>query len=74
VHLAGKDNDSADVWAHTHHECLAGAMRCEPPGAPMPILNQEHLDPLIIAEAVFADPPLMNQVAFKSMSHAAIPP
>jgi len=41
---------------------------------PMPILNQEHLDPLIIAEAVFADPPLMNQVAFKSMSHAAIPP
>jgi hypothetical protein len=40
----------------------------------MPILNQEHLDPLIIAEAVFADPPLMNQVAFKSMSHAAIPP
>lgn len=49
-------------------------MRCEPPGAPMPILNHEHLDPLIIAEAVFGDPPLMNQVAFKSMSHAAIPP
>jgi hypothetical protein len=49
-------------------------MRCEPPGAPMPILNHEHLDPLIIAEAVFGDTPLMNQVAFKSMSHAAIPP